>query len=109
MRASATEKVLHWSVAAAVMLMIATGGIMYVPSLSQLVGQRFWVRTLHLIAALAFVVVVALIPALRWTEIRLLEREVSLWDRIDWDWFRRPWDVLVSSYRPVAVPPRRFN
>ncbi len=54
MPASATEKVLHWSVATTVLLMAATGTVMYVPWLSQLIGQRFWVRTLHLVAALGF-------------------------------------------------------
>lgn len=109
MPASAPEKALHWSVATAVLLMVATGGVMYVPWLSQIVGQRFWVRTIHLVAAVAFVIVLLLIPALRWSEIRRLERELSLWDRFDWEWFRRPWDLFISRYQPAASMHGRFN
>lgn len=109
MPASATEKVLHWSVATTVLLMAATGTVMYVPWLSQLIGQRFWIRTVHLVAALGFVLVLLTMSALRWSEIRRLERELSLWDRVDWDWFRRPWDVFASKFRLVKTPRRRFN
>jgi len=107
--ASATEKVLHWSVAAAVLVMAATGTVMYVPSLSQAVGERFWVRAAHLAAALIFVLVLLLVPALRWTEIRRLERGLSFWEVADWDWFRRPWGVFASRYQPAAAPAGRFN
>ncbi len=107
--ASATEKILHWSVATAVLLMVATGGVMYIPSLSEMVGQRLWVRTVHIASAVAFVFMLLLIPALRWPEIRRLERDLSFWDRGDWDWFSRPWDVFVSTYQPADVARRRFN
>lgn len=106
--ASATEKFLHWSVASAV-LMAATGGVMYIPSLSEIVGQRFWVRTIHVASAVAFALVLLLIPVFRWPEIHRLERDLSFWDRVDWDWFRRPWDVFVSKYQPAGSPHRRFN
>ena len=109
MRAFATEKTLHWSVASAVLVLIATGIVMYVPRLSQVVGQRFWVRTSHLIAALLLVAVLLVIPALRWSEVRRLERELSFWDRFDWDWFRRPWDVFLSTYEEPSSTHRRFN
>jgi len=107
--ASATEKVVHWSVAAAVLVMAATGTVMYVPMLSQAVGERFWVRAAHLAAALVFVLVLLLVPALRWTEIRRLERGLSVWEVADWDWFRRPWGVFASSFQHAAAPPGRFN
>lgn len=109
MPASGTEKFLHWSVATTVLLMAATGTVMYVPWLSQLIGQRFWIRTIHMVAALGFVLVLLTLPALRWTEIRRLEHELSLWDKVDWDWFRRPWDVFVSKFSPVKTRRRRFN
>ena len=107
--ASGAEKILHWSVACAVLLMAATGGVMYIPSLSEIVGQRFWVRTIHVASAVAFGLVLLLIPAFRWPEIRRLERDLSFWDRVDWDWFRRPWDVFVSRYQPADSAHRRFN
>ena len=101
--ASATEKALHWSVAAAVLVLLVTGVVMYVPSLSQIVGQRFWVRTSHLVAAIVLVAVVLVLPALRRGELRRLERDLSFWDRADWDWFRRPWDVFLSTYHEPAA------
>jgi formate dehydrogenase subunit gamma len=107
--ASATEKVLHWSVAAAVLIMAGTGAVMYVPWLSQAVGQRFWVRAAHLAAALVFVLALLLVPALRWTEVRRLERDLSFWEVADWDWFRRPWEVFASRYQPAPAPLGRFN
>ena len=109
MRASATEKTLHWTVAAAVLLLLASGTVMYVPGLSELVGQRFWVRTSHLAAAILLVAVVLVMPALRWGEMRRLERELSFWERADWEWFRRPWDVFLSTYHDAKSEPRRFN
>jgi len=108
-RASATEKALHWSVAASVLVLLATGTVMYVPWLSQAVGERFWVRTSHMVAAVMLAVAVVVIPALRWSEVRRLERELSLWDEVDWGWFRRPWDVFLSTYSERASDPRRFN
>ena len=107
--ASGTEKLLHWSVASAVLLLVATGGVMYVPSLSEMAGQRFWVRTIHLVSAAALVFALLMIPAFRWTEIRRLERDLSFWNRVDWNWFRRPWDVFASIYQPADAPRRRFN
>jgi formate dehydrogenase subunit gamma len=108
-RASAAEKTLHWSVAAAVLVLLLTGVVMYVPWLSQAIGQRFWIRTAHMVAAVLLVFAVIVIPALRLGEVRRLERELSYWDGTDWDWFRRPWDVFLSTYRESRSAPRRFN
>jgi formate dehydrogenase subunit gamma len=109
MPASATDKTLHWLVATAVLVLLATGAVMYVPWLSQLVGQRFWVRTTHMGGALMLVGVLLVVPVLRWNDLRRLERELSFWDRVDWEWFRRPWDVFLSNYREAGSPVRRFN
>ena len=107
--ASATEKLLHWAVAVTVFVMLATGLVMYVPALSEAIGQRFWIRTTHMVGALAFVLVLVVIPVLRWPEIRRLERDLALWERADWDWFRRPWDVFLSEYRYMTLRTGRFN
>jgi formate dehydrogenase subunit gamma len=109
MRASATEKTLHWSVATAVLTLIATGTVMYVPWLSQVLGQRFLIRTAHLGAAVLLIAAMLVIPALRWKDVLRLERELSFWDSVDWDWFRRPWDVFRSVYKPASSARRRFN
>jgi cytochrome b subunit of formate dehydrogenase len=109
MRASATERTLHWSVASAVLTLIATGTVMYVPWLSQILGQRFWIRTTHLGAAVWLIAAMLVIPALRWKDVLRLERKLSVWDQVDMDWFRRPWDVFRSVYEPGISASRRFN
>ena len=109
MPASATEKVLHWSVAAAVLLMLVTGVLMYVPALSVGVGERFWVRSLHLAGALGMLLALVALAALRPREVGALERQLSALDHSDWEWLRRPWDVFVDR-APSAVPVAgRFN
>ena len=107
--ASATEKLLHWTVAGSVLVMLATGALMYVPALSVGVGERFWIRSLHLGGAVALVAVLIAVPLLRWRELRGLERELAEWSAEDWAWFRRPWDVFAGE-APVAVAVEgRFN
>jgi formate dehydrogenase subunit gamma len=108
-RASATEKTLHWSVAATVLVLLFTGVVMYVPWLSQVAGQRFWVRTSHLVAAVLLVVAAVAISVLRWGDVRQVERELSFWERADWEWFRRPFDVFLSTFSEARPNPRRFN
>jgi formate dehydrogenase subunit gamma len=103
-RASAAEAALHWTLAGAVGLLLATGLVMYVPALSQLVQQRFWVRSAHLAAA----VVTALAPlafvALRPRETRRLERQLSVWSAADVRWFAQPLRVLGAGAREAGAP-----
>lgn len=88
---------------------------MYVPALSQFVGQRFWVRSVHLGAAAATALAPALIAALHWSEVSSVERKLSFWRTQDVEWFTRPWEVFRS--REVAAErgqgqeqePARFN
>jgi cytochrome b subunit of formate dehydrogenase len=55
------------------------------------------------------VLVLLVIPAIRWSEIRRLERDLAFWERADWEWFRRPWDVFGSQYRAEQRRSGRFN
>jgi formate dehydrogenase subunit gamma len=107
--ASATEKALHWAVAAGVAVLLASGAVLYVPALSDALGQRFWVRSAHLAGAAALALAPLAAAALRWRELRALERALNEWTAADRDWFLRPWRVLRGRW--VDLPPRvgRFN
>ena len=106
-RASAAEAALHWTVAALVVVLLLTGVVMYVPALSELVGNRFWVRTSHLAAAVALTLAPLLFAALRPRRLQALERELSLWQPEDVAWFTRPFQTLLGgSPRPSGPPPR---
>ena len=107
--ASATEKVLHWTIAGAVLLMLGTGVLMYVPALSVGVGERFWVRSLHLAGAVIMLAGLVVAPAARWRELRDLERQLSGWTAADWTWFRRPWDVFTGEAPALFAVEGRFN
>lgn len=52
-RFDATERLLHWSVAALVLVLLATGVVLYVPSLSLAVGHRGTVVAVHVLCGLA--------------------------------------------------------
>lgn len=90
-------------------VLAASGAILYVPALSELVGQRFWVRAAHLAAAGALALIPPAAALLRWPEVRMLERDLSRWSDADAAWFVRPWRVLRGER--VDLPPRagRFN
>jgi len=92
-----------------VAVLAASGAVLYVPALSELVGQRFWVRTAHLAAAAALALIPPAAALMRWPEVRALERDLSRWSTADSAWFVRPWRVLRGER--VELPPRagRFN
>lgn len=107
--ASGTEKALHWTLAAAVSSLVLTGAVMYVPALSQAVGQRFWVRTIHLAGATGVVLVPAVFAALRWSEVRSLEGQLSRWGPAAIEWFLRPWRAFGDGDVSPREGPDRFN
>jgi len=111
--ASAAEAGLHWVLAAAVGVLLATGTVMYVPALSELVQNRFWVRALHLAAALALALAPLVFAAARPGRMRALERELTLWHPADMSWFARPFAALslplAGSARERVPDPLRFN
>src|SRR5439155_18904584 len=91
------ERALHWTVAAAVLALVLTGAVMYVPALSQTVGQRFWVRAVHLAAAAGLALAPGALALPGWRELRALERELSSWSAADVEWFVRPWRLLADA------------
>jgi formate dehydrogenase subunit gamma len=92
-RFSRTERTLHWANAIGFFLLLASGLILYLPSLSILVGRRPLVQEIHFWSGLAWVCVLVAIPLLGDRRgIARLAREVDRFDRDDLRWLlgRRP-------------------
>ena len=63
-RFSRTERTLHWVHAAAFFVLLGSGLVLYLPSLSALVGRRPFVKDVHFDTGLAWMVAIALVVAL---------------------------------------------
>jgi formate dehydrogenase subunit gamma len=82
-----TERLLHWTHATAFLLMLATGLVLLLPSLSEIVARRQLVKNVHLLTAVIWIVLVVLIVAagdrrtLRedWREIETLDDDDRRW------------------------------
>ncbi len=98
-RFSRTERAIHWIHASAFFLLLATGIVLYLPSLSVAVGNRPLVKAVHVNVAIAWAV--ALVLVLLVGDRRGLGetlRELDLYDRDDRRWL---------TGRPA--PQGRFN
>jgi formate dehydrogenase subunit gamma len=92
-RFSRTERALHWANALGFFLLLATGLILYLPSLAILVGRRPLIQDLHFWSGIGWVSVLAAIPLVGDRRgIARLAREVDRFDRDDVRWLlrRRP-------------------
>ena len=88
-RFSRTERAVHWVHAAAFVVLLATGLALYLPSLSELVGRRPLLKTIHVYTAVAWVVALVLIVLLGdRAGLRATAREIDLFDRDDRAWLR---------------------
>lgn len=84
-----TERTLHWVHASGFLAMLATGLILYVPVLSEAVARRNLVKNLHLLAAVLWVLALALVLLLGdrrrlaadWREIETIDRDDRRWLR----------------------------
>jgi formate dehydrogenase subunit gamma len=89
-RFSRTERTLHWVHAAAFFVLLGSGLVLYLPSLSALVGRRPFVKDVHFDTGLAWMVAIALIVALGDRRgLRATIRELDGFDRDDRLWLRR--------------------
>ena len=98
-RFSRTERTLHWVHASAFFVLLGSGLVLYLPSLSALVGRRPFVKDVHFDTALAWLVALALVVALG--DRRGLRRTLAELDGFDEDdrlWLRR-----------IDRPQGRFN
>jgi formate dehydrogenase subunit gamma len=98
-RFTPTERWVHWIHAAAFFVLLGSGLVLYLPSLSSAVGRRPFVKDVHVDTAIAWAVALVLIVlfgdrgALRRTA-----RELDVFDRDDRLWLRR-----------IPRPQGRFN
>jgi formate dehydrogenase subunit gamma len=99
-RFSRTERTLHWANAAFFFFLLATGLILYLPSLSVAVGRRQMVQSVHFWSGIAWVCVLVAIVVVG--DRRGIARTAHQIDRFDGDDLR--W---LAGRRPA--PQGRFN
>ena len=98
-RFSRTERALHWIHASSFLALLASGLVLYVPSLSERVARRPLVKDVHVYTAIAWIVLLALVVAVGDRRgLRGTLRELDLFDEDDRLWLRR-----------VPRPQGRFN
>ena len=84
-----TERAMHWVHATGFTAMLATGLILYLPSLSELVARRNLVKNVHLFSAVAWALAIVLVVMLGdrrrlaadWREIETLDADDRRWLR----------------------------
>ena len=103
-RFSPAEQSLHWLLAASFLVMLATGLILYLPSLAQVAADRQLWKSIHLGAALAFWVGTFLILTSAPGGLGTTARELDRFDADDKRWLA--WSV---SRRGPEPPQGRFN
>lgn len=97
------ERAAHWLTAIVFGVLLITGAVLYVGSLSALVGRRELVRQLHVWAGLSLPVPVLLALAGPWRRtLRADVRALNRWDGDDRRWLR-------SLGRDPFVRPGKFN
>lgn len=90
LRFDRVERTVHWATASLVLVLIATGSLMYVGALAGVVGRRATVELVHLLAGLALPVPLAVGLLGRWSS--GLRRDLARLGRFldhDWLWLRR--------------------
>jgi len=101
-RFSTGERWVHRSLAVLMGVLLATGAILYLAPLSQLVGRRHLVASIHVWAGLALPLPVLV----GWLRSRALRSDVRLLNRFtpqDWAWLR------AKDRRSGRIPVGKFN
>jgi formate dehydrogenase subunit gamma len=89
-RFSRTERAVHWVHATAFLVLLGTGLALYLPSLSELVGRRPLLKSIHVYTAVAWIVALVLVIVFGdRRSLRATVREIDLFDRDDRAWLRR--------------------
>jgi formate dehydrogenase subunit gamma len=84
-----TERLLHWTHAAGFLAMLATGLILYLPALSEIVARRNLVKNVHIFTAVGWAAAIVLVVALGdrrrlaadWREVESLDADDRRWLR----------------------------
>jgi formate dehydrogenase subunit gamma len=95
-------RITHWATAVLMLLLMATGAALYVPSLATWVGRREIVRNVHVWCGLLVPLPVLIGLAVSPTGLRRDFRRLARWDRLDIRWLR-------SLGRDRTAPPGKFN
>ncbi|HEY5032316.1 MAG TPA: cytochrome b/b6 domain-containing protein [Actinomycetes bacterium] len=101
-RFSRGERWVHWTLAALMLVLIATAAILYLAPLSQLVGRRHLVEQIHVYTGFALPVPV-LLGWLRSAALRLDTRRLNRFTPDDFAWLRS------RQRRSGAIPVGKFN
>ena len=89
-RFSRTERSVHWIHASVFFVLLGTGLVLYVPSLSTLVARRPLIKDIHIYAAIAWLVLLTVVVVLGDRRgLRRTLRELDLFDDDDRLWLRR--------------------
>jgi formate dehydrogenase subunit gamma len=88
-RFGVTERLLHWVHATGFLAMLATGLILYLPSLSEIVARRNLVKNVHLFSAVAWAAAILVVVALGdrrrlaadWREVEAIDADDRRWLR----------------------------
>ena len=103
-RFGAAERSLHWLLATSFLTMLATGLILYLPSLAQVAADRGLWKSIHLGAALAFWLGTLLIVSSSTGGLRRTVGQIDKFDDDDRRWLK--WQVRQMGPKP---PQGRFN
>jgi formate dehydrogenase subunit gamma len=102
-RFDAVERIVHWTTAVLMLELLATGTILYIPSVALAVGHRGIVETLHIYSGLGLLVPLIVGVLGPWRGRLLADlRRFDRWTKADWDWFHRP------QHR-AGIPRGKFN
>jgi formate dehydrogenase subunit gamma len=87
-RFSPVERLLHWVNAAGFFFLLATGLILYLPSLSILVARRQLIQSLHFWAGVGWLGALAAVVVVGGRRLLATARELDTFDRDDLRWLR---------------------
>jgi formate dehydrogenase subunit gamma len=102
-RFSVIERQLHWVTSLAVLILMATGAILYFPALSTRIGQRLLIENIHTYTG--FFVLVPLVASLLgpWgRSVRADVNRLTKFEDREWAWFRpsRHRHVELGKFNP---------
>jgi formate dehydrogenase subunit gamma len=102
-RFDALERVVHWTTAVLVGILVATGAVLYMGQLSAIVGRRDLIRNIHVAAGL--ILPVPILAALLSPAGRGLRRDfgrLNRWSADDRRWWRRAQraDAALGKFNP---------
>jgi formate dehydrogenase subunit gamma len=91
LRFDAVTRVVHWTTATLLTVLLVTGTILYVPPLSAFIGRRETLKMIHVVAGLALLVplLVGVVAGPAGRRLRRDLRELGRWDASDVAWLRR--------------------